>query len=196
MAMQVCPQCGLFHPTSRACPVQLALPSSTAGTPLPPGTLVGGRYRIEAIAHRSNMSTVYRAADIRLSGSVVALKECVVTGLPEGEKAEARAWLAREASLLASLSDRRLPEFRSGFSEGDRHYIAMGCLEGETLEQIVMTRDALPEGQVADWAVELAELLDFLHGQQPPVIFRDLKPAYILIRNSTLALLDFCVARP
>lgn len=171
-----------------------ALPPPRAA-PLPLGSVVGGRFEVDAVAHRSDMSTVYRAMDLRNPGSVVALKESHTAGLAATERAESLAWLAREAALLSTLSHPGLPRLLAAFSEGDRHYVAMPFLTGETLEERVEREGTQPEALVLAWGRELVGLLSHLHGQDPPVIHRDLKPANILLRpDGSLVLLDLGVA--
>ena len=194
--MSPCTRCGLPHSAARTCPVLPALPTNAAGAPLPPGALVGGRFRIEQVTHRSGMSTVYRAADLRNHGMTVALKELNASGLPAAERAEALTWLAREAGLLSILHDPRLPSLLAAAGEGDRHYVAMPFLRGETLEERIVREGPQNELLVLGWARELAALLRYLHNQEPPVIHRDLKPANVLLRpDGSLALLDLGVAR-
>jgi hypothetical protein len=143
------------------------------------------------------MSTVYRAEDLRDELAPMALKEFNAAGLPPEDRAEALAWLAREAGLLSMLEDPRLPQLVAAASEGDRHYVAMPFLQGETLEERVIREGAQPEAQVLAWGRELASLLVMLHGQSPPVVHRDLKPANVLLRpDGSLILLDLGVARP
>jgi len=193
--MKACPRCGLAHPAESTCPIAGALPPPPAA-PLPLGAVVGGRFAVDAVAHRSDMSTVYRAGDLRHPGTMVALKESHTAGLAAAERAESLAWLAREAALLSTLSHPGLPRLLAAFSEGDRHYVAMPFLTGETLEERVVREGPQLEALVLAWGRALAALLSHLHGQDPPVIHRDLKPANILLRpDGSLVLLDLGVAR-
>ena len=142
------------------------------------------------------MSTVYLAEDLRNHHTVVALKESHTAGLSTAERAESLAWLTREAGLLSTLDHPGLPGLLAAFSEGDRHYVAMPFLRGGTLEERVEREGPQPEALVLAWGRELAELLGYLHSQDPPVIHRDLKPANILLHpDGSLALLDLGVAR-
>jgi hypothetical protein len=58
-----CSVCGLHHPAGAACPVATTLPVRAAGRVLSAGTLLAGRFEIEQVTHRSQMSTVYRARE-------------------------------------------------------------------------------------------------------------------------------------
>ena len=74
----------------------------------------------------------------------------------------------------------------------------MQYIEGETLEEYLEHRGGspLPVDQVLDWAEQLCDVLSYLHSQQPPIVFRDLKPANVMIKkNGQLFLIDFGIAR-
>jgi hypothetical protein len=179
-----------LSPASEPVPGPLAAPDA----PLPRYTWVGGHFRTLRVAHRTERRTVYVAADRHV---LIALKEFTSTGLAPDERAEALAWLAREAGLLATLDHPQLPTLLAAFSEGDRHYLAMPFLEGETLEALVRRAGPLPELAVLQWGLQLADLLAYLHGQDPPLVHRDLKPANILRRpGGMLMLLDLGIAAP
>lgn len=96
------------------------------------------------------------------------------------EQAQIATRHAREAELLSSLNDPRLPKLVGHFSEGDRHYVALEYVEGETLEELVERRGPCSEENVASWGRELAELLAFLHDKQPSVLCGAIQPANIL----------------
>ncbi len=194
---RVCAICGLHHVPGTSCPVVGHLPVLAANSTLAPGQVVGGRFRIVGIAHRSSMSIVYRAVDERTRFQPVAVKEFSGAGLPSEERAESLKWLAREAGLLSSLSEPHLATLIAAFSEGDHHYLVMPYLAGETLKELYDRIGPLPEIDVVHWAKTLADILIYMHGQEPPIIHRDLKPANILLRpDGQLMLLDLGVARP
>ena len=143
------------------------------------------------------MSTIYRARYRTDRVETVAIKQVSVHDLAPAEQAEARGWLAREAGLLSSLDHPLLPNLLAAFSEGDEHYVVMPFLEGRTLKELVTQTGRPPLPDQLQWTRALTDLLVYLHGQDPPIIHRDIKPDNVLIRpDGTLALLDLGVARP
>jgi hypothetical protein len=173
------------------------LPVPTLPEILPSGTLLAGRFQIAHVTHRSARSTVYRALDCRQRRRVVAVKQISVADLPAGEQAETRRWLAREAGLLSALRHPCLPPLIAAFSEGDRHYLVMPYVKGETVEAVVRKSGPLDERDVVHWMRMLADTLVYLHTQNPPIVHRDIKPDNLLLqRDGHMMLLDLGVARP
>src|SRR6266568_2291261 len=158
---QFCEKCGLANPpTARFCQYCAApLPVTHITGSLPEQTLLGDRYQLLSRIGQGGMGAVYKATDTRLADRVVAIKEMSKAGLPAPLMAEAEASFEREATLLA-----------------------MQFIEGETLEEFLEHTggDSLPVEQVCDWAEQLCDVLSYLHSQQPPIVFRDLKPANVM----------------
>ena len=190
-----CTLCGLQHPGSTVCPIAQTL-ASTIPPPVLAGTLIGGRYRIGKLLHQGPMSTVYRVADAARGKHHVVLKELNLSALPPSERAEALDWFLREAHLLSTIRHRALPRLHASFSEGDRHYLVMEEIPGQSIE-LHVRQAPLPEDQVLRWGIKLATVLHFLHGQPEPIVYRDLKPGNILeyAQTGSLVLVDFGVAR-
>jgi tRNA A-37 threonylcarbamoyl transferase component Bud32 len=167
---------------------------------LSPGILLAGRYHITAVLHRGGTSTVYLADDTVLQGREVALKELRVRpdATPE-EVQEAEAWFARESYLLSNLHHQLIPAFYSVFREEQRPYIVQEYIHGENLDDLVRRQGPVTESQALRWGRSLCNLLGYLHGQQSgPLIYRDLKPANIVLRarDQRLMVVDFGIARP
>jgi serine/threonine protein kinase len=176
-----------------------AKPVQSPGTSAPSAgaLLLAGRYTVDRIVGRGGMSTVYRAYDAHFSNRVVAVKEMVDTFATPEERAEAERDFLREADLLANLRHQAIPAVFDRFSANSRHYLVMEYIAGENLEAAVLARtDPYAEPQVRTWALELCAVLRYLHGRQPPIIFRDLKPGNILVEpGGRLRLIDFGIAR-
>ncbi len=201
---QTCARCGLFHPQNVPC-VSQALALVEQPDELVVDSLLAGRYRMLRTLHHGGMSVVYLAEDILLGNRHVAIKELRVPASsgPE-ERREAEAWFAREAYILSALNHPLVPEFYSSFPEGGTSYIVQEYADGENLNDVVRARGPLPEATVLEWAISLCGLLSHLHGLDEPVLFRDLKPANIVLRNAAstnpdracpLKVVDFGIAR-
>lgn len=165
---------------------------------LTPGTLLQNRYRILHQIGGGGMGQVYLAYDSRLADKPCAVKEL----LPDphakpDEREQAAAQFRREAAILAHLSHPNLPNVSDYFEQDGNFYLVMDYVEGETLmDKLARSPEGLPEQDVVGWAVQLCEVLDYLHSQNPPVVFRDMKPANVMVTpEGTVKLIDFGVAR-
>jgi hypothetical protein len=103
----------------------------------------------------------------------------------------------QEAAILSQLSHPNLPEVIDFFEDQGRAYLVMEFIWGESLEKrIEQAQSPLMERQVLAWAVQVCEVLEYLHSRQPPIIFRDLKPSNIMVNNANrIKLVDFGIAR-
>ncbi|MCA1597845.1 MAG: inactive serine/threonine-protein kinase VRK3, partial [Chloroflexi bacterium] len=82
------------------------------------------------------------------------------------------------------------------FSENNRHLLVMEYISGENLEHKLEAHGPFDEETVRAWALELCSVLSYLHGRQPPVVFRDLKPGNIILQpDGRVRLIDFGIAR-
>jgi len=155
------------------------------------------RYLILGQAGRGGFGAVYRASDTQL-GRIVAIKEMSQSNLGAQELATASETFRHEALLLAGLTHPNLPRIYEQFVDTGRSYLVMDFIEGETLEEYLDRLGVmkLPLEKVFDIAIQLCSVLDYLHTRQPPIIFRDLKPANIMITASGhIYLIDFGIAR-
>src|ERR687889_1472487 len=133
-------------------------------------TILQGRYRILRPLGRGGMGAVYEAADTRLSRNV-ALKETLV------ETDELRRAFEREARLLANLRHPALPKVLDHFSEGSGLFLVMEFIPGDDLGVMLERRERPFEpGEVLGFADQLLGALEYLHGLNPPVLHRDIKP--------------------
>lgn len=163
---------------------------------LNPDTVLEGRYVIVKTVGQGGMGSVYLALDTRLNNMPVAIKEMSTRAIG-GDLQAAIAGFKKEASLLISLKHNALPVIRDFFSKGDsRWYLVMDYIEGHTLKDEVQQRGPIPETEVNNWAMQLCDILDFLHKRNPPIIFRDLKPDNIMLTpDRQIKLIDFGIAR-
>jgi serine/threonine protein kinase len=163
---------------------------------LQPGSILKERYRIEKVLGEGAYGTVYRASDLTMEGTLWAVKEIREGALPPGERQEAVAHFFREAGILRSLNHTGVPKVIDLFTSCSCHYMVMEHVEGRTLQELI--RSERPDVQtVVRWALKLCQILACLHETTPhPLIFRDLKPANIMITpRGRLLLVDFGIAR-
>lgn len=158
------------------------------------GTTLQERYKVLQFIGRGGMGAVYSCEDLRLPGKKWALKEMILHD--PGVAEQVRDSFTREARFLAGLRHRSLPSIVDVFSHSHRQYLVMEFIEGETLAQRVESQ-GIPSDTVAlSWALELAQVLDYLHRQERPIIFRDLKPENIMINlEGHVKVIDFGLAR-
>ncbi|CAN5709767.1 hypothetical protein BH20ACI4_BH20ACI4_19990 [soil metagenome] len=169
--------------------------------PLDEGTVLNGRYEIVRKIGGGGMGAVYLATDRNLGGILRAVKEMIQSYIEEEQQDKAISDFKRESMLLTSLDHTSIPTIYDYFydeKEG-RFYLVMKYISGGDL---VSRLRAAPEGRineetVVSWALQIADVLDYLHNRQPPIVYRDLKPANIMIDGNTgrTMLIDFGIAR-
>ena len=205
LAELVCPNCGTANSaTARFCQ-QCATPLQNGAVPfrpdtglLPPQSVLSGRYIILCKVGQGGMAAVYQAADARITGKAWAVKEMSDAAITDPlEKQQAVEAFRREAELLSRLSHPNIPRVTDFFSEGGNQYLVMEFVDGETLEEKLAGRSKpFSESEVWPWAEQLCDVLDYLHNQRPPVIFRDLKPANVMVdKAGRVKLIDFGIVR-
>src|SRR5260221_2221421 len=200
-----CPLCGAGNPldssTCFACGQSLQSIMDRASS----NTLLQERYQILAQVGTGGFGAVYKAANTRAHNQIVAIKQINLRGLTPQETIEATDGFNREVQLLSALTHARLPHIHDHFTDPDHWYLVMDFIDGETLEHYLRdvaspssqaTIRALPLDEVLDIGLQLCDVLAYLHTNQPPIVFRDLKPANIM-RNpgGKLSLIDFAIAR-
>ena len=165
---------------------------------LPAQLMLQGRYMIIKSAGQGGMGSVYEAIDTVDANRRVAIKEMKQSHLEIGELAEAQKRFIDEGNMLSGLSHEHLPRFYSSFVENNRPYLVMEFVEGDTLAELlaVSANGSLPISDVIKYAICLCNVLNYLHQQMQPIIFRDLKPSNIMVTKSGhLYLIDFGIAR-
>ena len=203
VAVRYCGACGAGNNLRDAVCIRCKrpLPAVAADHPtgnMPPNMVLAHRYIIISQAGRGGMGAVYKARDQQAGGRIVAIKELSQSGLTPQEQAEAIQTFQHEADLLAGLRHAGLPRFYNRFSEGGRWYLVMDYIEGETLEEKLRKSGGrpLPVDQVIQVGIQLCAVLTYLHTRRPPIIFRDLKPANVMLTaTGGLFLIDFGIAR-
>ena len=165
---------------------------------LPHHTLFRNRYFIMSKVGAGGFGSVYKATDIQSGDRLVAIKEVSLLGLHPQAMIEATTTFQREVSLLSQLDHPNLPRVYEHFQTTGQWYLVMDFIAGETLEeyQSKALNRRLLLSEVLDIGLQLCTVLDYLHSHQPPIVFRDLKPANIMrTPKGQLYLIDFGIAR-
>ncbi|MFC1715155.1 serine/threonine protein kinase [Candidatus Poribacteria bacterium] len=161
------------------------------------GTILQDRYKVVSKITTAGQSIVYKVIDVKNAGQELALKEMLETLVPAEVKAQAREQFHQQARILGALSHPNLPRVIESFSNQGKDYLVMEFVHGATLEEFLhKTPTFLEEHQAIAWAVQLCDVLDYLHSQKEPIIFRDIKPANIMLNETdVIKLIDFGIAR-
>lgn len=169
---------------------------SKTGKLAPQSTLIR-RYLILNVAGRGGMSAIYQALDTQANRRRVAIKEMSQENLDNVERQEAMDRFEQEARLLGTLSHPNLPRIYDAFGAGGRSFLVMDYIDGKNLLQLLHEAgQPLPIDQVLHYADQLCDVLAYLHGHNPPIIFRDLKPTNVMAtQEGRVYLIDFGIAR-
>ena len=165
---------------------------------LQPGMFLQNRYHILQRLGGGGMGVVYLAEDSRLPGRRCAIKEMSPDQLPAPDRNWAIQAFQQEAQMLANLKHPGLTLVTDYFPEHSNWYLVMDFIEGETLEARLAKAPGgrLPVEEALRITRQLCEVLTYLHNQNPPVIFRDLKPSNVMLTlQGEVKLIDFGIAR-
>ena len=151
--------------------------------------LFDGRYKIISTLGKGGTSTVYLAQNIKL-GTLWAVKQV-------DKKHGGKMDLLAEPNILKKLNHTALPRIFDMIEDEQFLYIIEDFVEGVSLEKELAVCGYFSEGKVLMWAVQLCDVLHYLHTFKPnPIVFRDLKPANIILTyDEQIKLIDFGVAR-
>lgn len=180
--------------------VTVGPPSEPQEQALTVGSMLQKRYEIMSILGVGGMSTVYLVRDRRFTSAqkFCAMKEMTDRALDPGTHRLNLSTFEREANILASLSHPAIPQIYDFFTEKQRIYLVMEYVRGKNLEAFLAETSAfIPQEQVVDWALQLCDVLIYIHNHSPnPIVFRDLKPANVMLsEDHRLMLIDFGIAR-
>lgn len=158
------------------------------------GSVIDNKYEILKQIGKGGMSTVYLAMDKRLNKQW-AVKEINKAANDKNNEVVVQSLLA-EANLMKRLDHPSLPRIVDIIDNGRTIYVIMDYIEGESLDKILNTNGPQPQALVVEWAKQLCNVLSYLHNQKPPIIYRDMKPANIMLKpEGNLKLIDFGIAR-
>ena len=164
-------------------------------------TVLNGRYEIVRRIGGGGMGAVYLAKDRNLGDAPRAVKEMVESHLDPSQHEKAIGDFKRESLLLTSLEHPSIPTIYDYFYDDalSRFYLVMKYISGGDLASRLRAAvgGRLDEKTVTDWSMQVADVLDYLHSRPKPIIYRDLKPANLMIdgNNGRVMLIDFGIAR-
>ena len=157
------------------------------------GELIDGRYRILKKLGEGGMSVVYLAVNEKVN-RYWAIKEVKKEGVKDFEIV--RQGLLAEADLLKRLHHPNLPDIVDIIEGEETFLLVMDYIEGRQLENIVQEFGPQKQEDVVEWGKQLCDVLSYLHSQQPPIIYRDMKPSNIMLQaDGRVMLIDFGTAR-
>ncbi len=145
------------------------------------------------------MGAVYRARDKNFKAiRLVAVKEMITQVTDDLIRNNIYKIFEREANILATLRHPAIPRIYDYFIDNNRAYLVLEYIHGKNLEEVLSkTDDFIPEDQLLSWAVEICDVLEYLHSHKPePVIFRDVKPSNIMVSpQGHISVVDFGIAK-
>lgn len=157
------------------------------------GSLVDGKYRILQKIGQGGMSVVYLARNER-ANKQWAIKEVRKDGVHDYEVV--KQGLVAEIDMLKRLSHPHLPSIIDVIDGVDSFLIVMDYVEGNPLDKAIEATGAQSQDNVIDWAKQLCDVLGYLHSRTPPIIYRDMKPANVMLKpDGSVVLIDFGTAR-
>jgi len=166
-----------------------------------PGEVLLDRYLLEAAIGQGGMGAVYRALD-QQTGLIVALKQLRADAGAAGfENDEMLKRFEGEWQLLLTLHHPRIPKMLDAFRIEDCGYYVMEFIEGQSLDGVLKGYKSsgrrFPEELLIQYALQILDVLDYLHGLPKPLLHRDVKPQNIIVREADreLFLVDFGLAR-
>lgn len=199
-----CSTCGVEAPLgARFCPacgasLSVARPRMSTGL-LPSLHILAKRYAIVRKIAQGGQSAVYLAHDTYQNDAERAIKEMSESQIEPEKRQQAINDFIRESRMLQSLNYPSLAHVYDLFiDENNKYYLVMEFVPGHNLEDelVLYRRAALDWEDVTRWGMTLADTLSYLHSNNPPIIYRDLKPANVmLLPDGSVKLIDFGIAR-
>ena len=169
--------------------------------PLTEGAVLNGRYEIIRKIGGGGMGAVYLASDNNLGGVLRAVKEMIQAHIEEEQQEKAINDFKRESMILSSLDHPSIPTiFDYFYDEAEsRFYLVMKYISGGDLSARIRSapEGKIDEATVTEWALQIIDVLNYLHNQPSTIVYRDLKPSNIMIDSNSgrVMLIDFGIAR-
>lgn len=157
------------------------------------GSLVDGKYKVLNKVGQGGMSVVYLAMNEK-ANKQWAIKEVRKDGIKDFEVV--KQGLVVETDMLKRLSHPSLPSIIDVIEDESTFLIVMDYIQGNPLSRALEEFGAQPQENVIEWAKQLCDVLGYLHTRTPAIIYRDMKPANIMLKpDGNVTLIDFGTAR-
>lgn len=161
---------------------------------LRPGEILNDKYEILDHIGTGGMSTVWLARD-RNVRRLWAVKD-ISKKDPKYELTVNEKKTLSEIEIMRKLDHPALPRIVDVIDEEDDIFVIMDYIEGETLEKLLEQYGVQKETIVVSWMLEVCDILTYLHSQNPPIIYRDIKPNNLMLdREGHIKIIDFGIAR-
>lgn len=162
------------------------------------GSIVDGKYKVLNKIGQGGMSVVYLALNER-ANKTWAIKEIRKDGVQDF--ATVKQGLIAETNILKSLNHKYLPSIVDVIDDRDTFLIVMDYIQGKSLNTVLresLEHEALPifVDDVISWGKQLCDVLYYLHTRPNPIIYRDMKPANVMLKpDGEICVVDFGTAR-
>ena len=169
--------------------------------PLVAGIVLNSRYEILRKIGGGGMGAVYLALDRNLGGVERAVKEMIQSSLEEEQQKKAIEDFKRESMILSTLDHPAIPAIYDYFFDEreSRFYLVMKYISGGDLASRLRSEAVgrFDERTVCDWALQIIDVLGYLHSLPETIVYRDLKPSNIMLDDKTgrVMIIDFGIAR-
>jgi tRNA A-37 threonylcarbamoyl transferase component Bud32 len=166
-------------------------------TPLTEGSMLREcQYEILGRLGVGGQGTAYAAREVDNNHAVVLKEFILPVYVDVNVRRQSVEKMQNEANILSRLNHDRIVKLIDFFIEDHRGYLVLERIDGMSLRQKVITEGRLSETAVRELAMQMCDMLQYLHGLEPPVVHRDFTPEnLILSRDGTLKLVDFNVAQ-
>lgn len=157
------------------------------------GKIIGERYSVQKLIGSGGFYTTYLVQDIK-SNKTWAMKACDKTD--KNYSPIIRENILQEPHIMMKLKHPAIPSVLDIVEDDESIFIVREYVEGVALESVVRDLGPQPAGKVIEWGKQLCDMLGYLHKLTPPHIYRDMKPANIILTpDGSLMVIDFGIIR-
>ena len=161
---------------------------------LRPGDILNNRYEILDLIGTGGMSTVWLATDRNVK-RLWAVKD-ISKNDPKYKLTVNEQKTLSEIEIMRKLNHPALPRIVDVIDEEDDIFVIMDYIEGENLGTLLEKYGVQKEPVVVSWMLEVCDILTYLHSQNPPIIYRDIKPNNLMLdKDGHIKIIDFGIAR-